>query len=147
MKKYQKQLKNNLRFLGNVPVKIFNSYLDDYYAKENDLTPIKLKFESRKRNIDLIQKIYWWIVTTLTVGIIASGIISLRKFATSQHSKELSNMIGNWSIIIVAYLILLVVIEIIIQSEKNTIYNQLTLINKKIKSLKEDKGNEKLVGK
>ena len=45
MKKYQKQLKNNLRFLGNVPVKIFNSYLDDYYAKENDLTPIKLKFE------------------------------------------------------------------------------------------------------
>ena len=122
MKKYQKQLKNNLRFLGNVPVKIFNSYLDDYYAKENDLT-------------------------TLTVGIIASGIISLRKFATSQHSKELSNMIGNWSIIIVAYLISLVVIEIIIQSEKNTIYNQLTLINKKIKSLKEDKGNEKLVGK
>lgn len=56
-------------------------------------------------------------------------------------------MIGNWSIIIVAYLISLVVIEIIIQSEKNTIYNQLTLINKKIKSLKEDKGNEKLVGK
>ena len=44
MKKYQKQLKNNLRFLGNVPVKIFNSYLDDYYAKENDLTPIKLNF-------------------------------------------------------------------------------------------------------
>ena len=57
MKKYQKQLKNNLRFLGNVPVKIFNSYLDDYYAKENDLTPIKLKFESKKRNIDLIQKL------------------------------------------------------------------------------------------
>lgn len=57
MKKYQKQLKNNLRFLGNVPVKIFNSYLDDYYAKENDLTPIKLKFESKKRNIDLIRRL------------------------------------------------------------------------------------------
>ena len=147
MKKYQKKLKNNLRFLGNVPVKIFNSYLDDYYAKENDLTPIKLKFESKKRNIDLIQKIYWWIVTTLTVGIIASGIISLRKFATSQHTKDLPSMIGTLLIILVAYLILLAIIEIIIQSEKNIIYNHLTLINKKIKSMKEDKSHEKLVGK
>lgn len=147
MKKYQKRLKNNLRFLGNVPVKIFNSYLDDYYHKEKDLTPIKLKFESKKRNIDLIQKIYLWIGTTLTVGVVASGILSLRKFATSQHSKDLPSMIGTWLIILVAYLILLVIIEIIIQSEKNIIYNHLTLINKKIKSMKEDKSHEKLVGK
>ena len=31
--------------------------------------------------------------------------------------------------------------------EKNIIYNHLTLINKKIKSMKEDKSHEKLVGK
>ncbi len=41
--KYQKKLKNNLRFIGNVPVKIFNDYLDDYYHEEKDLTPIQLK--------------------------------------------------------------------------------------------------------
>lgn len=56
-------------------------------------------------------------------------------------------MIGTLLIILVAYLILLAIIEIIIQSEKNIIYNHLTLINKKIKSMKEDKSHEKLVGK
>ncbi len=143
--KYQKKLKNNLRFIGNVPVKIFNDYLDDYYHEEKDLTPIQLKFESKKRNIDLIQKIYWWIVAPLTVGVFVSGILSLRKIYTFQYDTKFSSMIGNWLIIFVAYLILLAVIEIIIQSEKNMIYDHLTLINKKIKSMKEDKRHKKLM--
>ncbi|MCZ3933512.1 hypothetical protein RON44_09150 [Lactobacillus gasseri] len=136
-------LKNRLQNSGNVPNQVFNYYLDQYTSIEQ-ITPLLLSFESKKRNIDLIQKIYWWILTTLTFGIIASGIFSLRAL-DSDYNKMLSNVLESWIIFIISYLILMIIIEIIIQSKKNVIYNNLELINKRIESLKDN--NENMVKK
>ncbi|WP_262333496.1 MULTISPECIES: hypothetical protein [Lactobacillus] len=136
-------LKNKLKNSGNVPNQVFKMYLSQYESVDQ-LTPLLLKFESKKRNIDLIQKIYWWILTTLTVGIIASGIISLRTLG-SQYNDTFSNIIGTWIAFIISYLGLMITIEIVIQSKKNSIYNNLKLIQKHIESLK--KNNESMVRK
>lgn len=136
-------LKNKLKNSGNVPNQVFKMYLSQYESVDQ-LTPLLLKFESKKRNIDLIQKIYWWILTTLTVGIIASGIISLRTLV-SQYNDTFSNIIGTWIAFIISYLGLMITIEIVIQSKKNSIYNNLKLIQKHIESLK--KNNENMVRK
>ncbi|EFB62505.1 MULTISPECIES: hypothetical protein [Lactobacillus] len=136
-------LKNKLKNSGNVPNQVFKMYLSQYESVDQ-LTPLLLKFESKKRNIDLIQKIYWWILTTLTVGIIASGIISLRTLG-SQYNDTFSNIIGTWIAFIISYLGLMITIEIVIQSKKNSIYNNLKLIQKHIESLK--KNNENMVRK
>ncbi len=50
-------LKNKLKNSGNVPNQVFKMYLSQYESVDQ-LTPLLLKFESKKRNIDLIQKIY-----------------------------------------------------------------------------------------
>ena len=102
-------LKNKLKNSGNVPNQVFKMYLSQYESVDQ-LTPLLLKFESKKRNIDLIQKIYWWILTTLTVGIIASGIISLRTLG-SQYNDTFSNIIGTWIAFIISYLGLMITIE------------------------------------
>lgn len=136
-------LKNKLKNSGNVPNQVFKMYLSQYESVDQ-LTPLLLKFESKKRNIDLIQKIYWWILTTLTVVIIASGIISLRTLG-SQYNDTFSNIIGTWIAFIISYLGLMITIEIVIQSKKNSIYNNLKLIQKHIESLK--KNNENMVRK
>lgn len=136
-------LKNKLKNSGNVPNQVFKMYLSQYESVDQ-LTPLLLKFESKKRNIDLIQKIYWWILTTLTVGIIASGIISLRTLG-SQYNDTFSNIIGTWIAFIISYLGLMITIEIVIQSKKNSIYNNLKLIQKHIEILK--KNNENMVRK
>ena len=78
------------------------------------------------------------------MGIIASGIISLRTLG-SQYNDTFSNIIGTWIAFIISYLGLMITIEIVIQSKKNSIYNNLKLIQKHIESLK--KNNENMVRK
>lgn len=137
--KWVAAFRNRLKNTGNVPNTVFNDYLDQYTSVKQ-ITPLLLSFKSKKRNIDLIQKIYWWILTTLTVGIIASGIISLRTL-NLYYNAIFSTLFGNWVIFILVYLLLMGTIEMIIQFKKNSIYNNLQLINDRVESLKKNDQN------
>lgn len=137
-KRRKKKLNNYLEFSGNVPLKTFKSNLNR--ITDNDkLLELELKFESKKRNIDLIQKIYWWILTVLSAGIVVSGIYSLR-LLSENFGSFFPKIIGNWFIFLIAYFVLMVVIEIVIQTEKNTIYTHLSLIKDKVNKDSNEQG-------
>ena len=123
----KKQLRKRFEFAGDVPV-------DLYLKRLNSLTPeqlldLKLRTESKKRNIDLTQKIYWGVIGSLTVGLLSTLIFSSRSVSQT-YPYKLDNLIGNAILLVLGYLIMAITIQILIQHSHNNIYNHLELIKK-----------------
>ncbi|MEY8737688.1 hypothetical protein AB9M75_10775 [Lactobacillus sp. AN1001] len=74
--KFEKWKKSQVLY-GNPPLNIYRSALEKLDL--SDLENLQLKTQSKKDNILLIKKIYFGVISTLTVIFISTGLISLKK--------------------------------------------------------------------
>lgn len=123
--------KKKFTFSGKVPLNIYNAGLSNLKT-DDELVELKLQIESKKRNIELTQKIYWGIIGTLTVGIISSFLFSLRTVAKNYPSK-LYVLIGSAIAFFISYVILIIVIQVVIQNAHNTVCTHLELVKRRMK--------------
>lgn len=135
--KFEKWKKSQVLY-GNPPLSIYRSALEKLDL--SDLENLQLKTQSKKDNILLMRKIYFWVVSTLTIGFISTGLVSPRKISSTPHLKQsFFDIATSFCIFASAYFILIVTLLIVIQSAQNTIRIHLKLIEKQIKIKKESK--------
>jgi len=137
MKSIEKWKKSQVLY-GNPPLNIYRSALEKLDL--SDLENLQLKTQSKKDNILLIKKIYFWVVSTLAVVFISTGLISLRKISNIPNLKRyFFDITTNFCMFISAYFILIAILLIVIQSTQNTIRIHLELIENQIKVTKKRK--------
>lgn len=121
--------------------------LNIYRAAIGKLTPIELenlwlRTKEKENNILLIQKIYYWAISALSVGLLSAGVLSLREISDKPELKYVFVDITTALIFfILSYIILAVTLLIVVQSTKNTIQTHLKLIEKRIKETSKEKNN------
>lgn len=117
-------------FYGNPPLNLYRNALKKLSYTELD--NLKLLTKATKKNLALIKKIYLWLVSAMTIGLISGGVLVLR------HVNEmlLINLLSSFLILILSYGILVIAFIFIIQSKINTVDIHLEIINAQIESLR-----------
>ena len=96
-------------------------------------------------NVNYIQKFFWWILTTISVALIATGIVGLRNIAQTLPN-VLGNAVGVFFVAILGYLIFVTTIAVVIQSLKNSVENRVEILQE-VLDRKEEKNETTLVSK
>lgn len=137
--KFQKWKKSQILY-GKPPLNIYRATLKNLSFVELD--NLRLKTEAKESNILLIQKIYYWVLSVVSVGLISTGLMSLRSISDTSHLHQyLNNIATGFIIFAISYFILSITLLIIIQSVKNTVKMHLQIINEQLDIKKENSNN------
>lgn len=131
-----KRWKKRQIFYGNSPAYIYREALRNLTM--NELDNLQAKMEFKKNNILLTEKIFYWVISTLTIGLISSGIITMKNY-----TGDIDELLRGFWVLLVSYLILVITLIITVQSTKNTIILHKRLIDEEI-SQKRFLNNEKI---